>query len=175
MIPVFVASCISTLSIAFASDKLKHRAGFALLECVISITGYIIILNEKHDSVNARYGALYLISSGAFAALPAAWIMLLNNVSGVYKTAWAGGMEIGVGNAGGFVAALGFPSSEAPFYWRGFRTTFSLMCVTAVLVCVYTAGLWMENRLKRAGKRDYLLREDGHNLGDAHPGFIYTY
>ena len=175
IIPIFVASSISTLTIAFISDKLKHRAGLALVGCFIAVIGYIIILNQDHVSINVRYGALYLISAGSFAALPAAWILLLNNVSGTYKTAWAVGMEIGLGNGGGFVAALSFQQKNAPFYWTGFRTTFSLLCMSIGLICVYVGGLWYENKQKRAGKRDHLLSEEGDNLGDAHPEFFFTY
>lgn len=175
VIPIFIAASISTLSFAFISDKLKHRAGITLISCFIAIIGYIIILNQEHVSVNARYGALYLIASGSFAALPGAWILLLNNVSGSYKTAFAMGMEIGLGNGGGFVASLSFQSKDAPFYWSGFRTTFSLMCMAVGLICIYVAGLWYENKQKRAGNRNGLLIEEGDNLGDAHPEFIYTY
>lgn len=175
VIPIFVVASATTLAIAYLSDKLKHRTGFALLGCVIAIAGYIILLNQSHVSVNVRYGALYLISAGSLAVLPAAWILLLNNVSGSYKVAFAIGMEIGLGNAGGFVASLTFQNKDAPYYWTGFKTTFSLMCAAAGFICLYTAGLWYENKQKRAGKRDHLLSEDGDNLGDAHPQFIYTY
>jgi hypothetical protein len=175
VIPIFVAASISTLTFAFISDKLKHRAGVALTGCFIAIIGYIIILNQEHVSVNARYGALFLIASGSFAALPGAWILLLNNVSGSYKTAFAMGMEIGLGNGGGFVASFSFQSKDAPFYWTGFKTTCSLMCMAIGLICIYVVGLWYENKQKRSGKRDYLLNEEGDNLGDAHPEFIYTY
>lgn len=175
VIPIFIASAITTLSIAFISDRLKHRAGLALVCCFLSIIGYIILLNQEHVSVNARYGALYLISAGSFAALPAAWILLLNNVSGAYKIAWALGVETGLGNAGGFVASLSFQANSAPYYWQGFKNTFSLMCMATFLICVYTAGLWYSNKQKRAGKRDHLLKEEGDNLGDDHPRFFYTY
>lgn len=175
VIPIFVVASATTLTCAYISDKLKHRAGVALAGCFIAIVGYIVILNQERVSVNARYGALYLIASGSFAALPGAWILLLNNVSGSYKTAFAMGMEIGLGNGGGFVASFSFQSKAAPFYWTGFRTTFSLMCMAMGLICLYSAGLWHENKQKRSGKRDYLLEEEGDNLGDAHPEFIYTY
>ncbi|KAL7952658.1 major facilitator superfamily domain-containing protein [Trichoderma compactum] len=175
VIPIFVAASATTLASAYISDKLKHRAGVAIAGCFIAIIGYIIILNQEHVSVNVRYGALYLIASGSFAALPGAWILLLNNVSGSYKTAFAMGMEIGLGNGGGFVASFSFQSKAAPFYWTGFRTTFSLMCMAIGLICFYVAGLWYENRQKRLGKRNHLLEEEGDNLGDAHPHFIYTY
>lgn len=84
-------------------------------------------------------------------------------------------MEIGLGNGGGFIVSFCFQSRKAPFYWTGFRTTFSLMCMAMGLICVYVVGLWYENGQKRAGKRDYLLLEERDNLGDAHPEFIYTY
>lgn len=175
VIPIFIAASISTLAIAYASDKLKHRAGFALAGCFIAIIGYIILLNQDHVPVNARYGALYLVASGSFAVLPGAWILLLNNVSGSYKTAFAVAMEIGLGNVGGFVASFSFQAQEAPFYWTGFKITCSLMCMAAGCICAFVVGLWYENRQKLAGKRDYLTGEGSDNLGDAHPEFIYTY
>ncbi|OBT41015.1 hypothetical protein VE00_08240 [Pseudogymnoascus sp. WSF 3629] len=175
IIPIFIAASVTTLALAYISDKLKHRAGLALTGCFIAIIGYIILLNQRHVSVNARYGALYLIASGSFAALPGAWMLLLNNVSGSYKTAFAIGMEIGLGNGGGFIASLSFQAKAAPFYWTGFRTTFSLMCMATGFICLYVVGLWYENKQKRAGKMDHLLDEEGDNLGDAHPQFIYTY
>ncbi|KAH6605469.1 hypothetical protein Trco_007176 [Trichoderma cornu-damae] len=175
VIPIFIAASISTLTFAYISDKLKHRAGVALTGCFIAIIGYIILLSQEHVSVNARYGALYLIALGSFAALPGAWILLLNNVSGSYKTAFAMGMEIGLGNGGGFVASFSFPSKAAPFYWTGFKTTCSLMSMAIGLICIYVVGLWYENRQKQLGKRDHLLDEEGDNLGDSHPEFIYTY
>lgn len=125
--------------------------------------------------MDIRYGALYLIASGSFSVLPAAWISLLNNVSGSYKTAFAVGMEIGLGNAGGFVASLSFQSKAAPFYWKGFKTTFSLISAAILFICLFALGLWYENREKRSGRRDHVLEEEGDNIGDAHPEFIYTY
>ncbi|KAJ4163355.1 hypothetical protein LMH87_005090 [Akanthomyces muscarius] len=175
VIPIFVAASAFTLAVAYASDKLRHRTGFALLGCFVAILGYVVLLNQDRVPVNARYGALYLIAAGSFSVLPSAWILLLNNVAGAYKTAFAVGMEIGLGNAGGFVASLAFQSKTAPHYWLGFRLSCGLMCMAFTLICVYAAGLWWENKQKRAGKRDYLLEEEGDNLGDAHPRFIYTY
>ena len=49
------------------------------------------------------------------------------------------------------------------------------MCVTTGLIALYTVGLWYENKQKLAGKRDHILKEEGDNVGDAHPKFIYTY
>lgn len=175
VIPIFVVASVSTLIMAYASDKLKHRSGFAMLGCVITIAGYIILLQGKSVSVNARYGALYLVASGSFAALPAAWMLLLNNVSGSYKTAFAVGMEIGLGNVGGFVASTSFPAKSGPLYLPGFRTACGLICAALALVGIYVLGLWLENREKRRGKRDHLLDEQGDNLGDDHPQFIFTY
>ncbi|OAA73217.1 Major facilitator superfamily domain, general substrate transporter [Cordyceps fumosorosea ARSEF 2679] len=173
VIPIFVAAAAWTLAIAYASDRLRHRAGFALLGCVVALAGYAVLLTE--DSPGARYGALYLVAAGSFGVLPSAWVLLLNNVAGAYKTAFAVGMQIGLGNAGGFVASLAFQARTAPRYRMGFRLCGGLMGVAFLTVCVYVAGLWWENRRKRAGKRDHLLEEEGDNLGDAHPRFIYTY
>jgi hypothetical protein len=116
------------------------------------------------------------MSVGAYISLPLLWLMLVNNVSGTYKIAFAIGMEIGVGNVGGIVAALVFQGSEAPFYTTGYNVSLGVVCAAAFLATVYVFALWRENKARDAGKRDHLLSHpDADNLGDDHPHFRYGY
>jgi hypothetical protein len=176
VIPIFIASAVSALIIAFASDHLRHRFGFAIIGYAITSIGFIILLCEKHVSVNARYGALYLASIGTYICLPMMWVMLINNVSGKYKTAYALGMEIGLGNAGGIVSSLIFQSKNAPLYTSGYAASLGLTLAAAFLLCGFVIGLFFENKKRAAGKRDYRLDgKDADNLGDDHPHFKFAY
>ena len=95
VIPIFLASAAGTLAVSFASDKLRHRFGFTMFGYILTAAGLLIMMNQKSVSINTKYGALYLMSVGAYISLPTLWMMLVNNVSGSYKTAFAIGVEIG--------------------------------------------------------------------------------
>ncbi|KAH6672400.1 putative salicylate hydroxylase [Halenospora varia] len=106
VIPIFAAASVACLTTAFASDKLKHRSAFALLGYVMSAVGAGILMNQSHVSIHVKYGALFFMGCGAYICLPMLWTMLVNNVSGSYKTGIAIGIEVGIGNFGGIASAL---------------------------------------------------------------------
>jgi hypothetical protein len=171
-----VASAIVTLTVAFVSDRLKHRTGFALLGYAITGAGLLIMMNQQSLSSKTKYAALYLMAFGAYISMPLVWTMLANNVSGAYKTAYAIGMETGLGSVGGIISAWIFQGSQAPLYKTGYNVSFGAVCVAAFLTCVYVLGLWLENRARDAGKRDHrLTAPDADNLGDDHPHFRFGY
>jgi hypothetical protein len=104
------------------------------------------------------------------------WTMLVNNVSGSYKTGFAVAMEVGLGNFGGIASALVFQGMQAPKYSEGYKTILAMSCVAAVLVVLYTLALWRENKARDAGKRDgRLMDPDVDSFGDDHPLFLYGY
>lgn len=176
VVPIFMASSVITLTIAFISDKIKHRAGFALLGYVITGAGLLIMMNQKSVSAGTKYAALYLMAFGAYISMPVVWTMLANNVSGAYKIAYAIGMQTGLGSVGGIISAWIFQGSQAPLYQTGYNVSFGAVCVAAGLTIVLVVGLWLENRARDAGKRDHrLTAPDADNLGDDHPHFRFGY
>jgi sugar phosphate permease len=176
VIPIFVASAVATLSIAYISDKIKHRGGFAIIGFCITGTGLLILINQNAVSANTKYGALYLMSIGAYISMPLVWTMLANNVSGAYKTAFAVGVETSLGSVGGVISAWIFKGSEAPLYTSGYKINFGAVCIVGFLTLVLMGGFWLENRARDAGKRDHRLEApDADNLGDDHPHFRFTY
>ena len=122
--------------------------------------------------------ALYFVETGSYISLPLLWSMMANNVSGKYKTAIATGLQIGLGGSGGIITSLIFPATEAPLYKKGFAVCLALLVMAAVLSGVFVLGLWLENRKRNRGERDYRLSlpaEELGNLGDDHPGFRFVY
>ncbi|TEY32577.1 hypothetical protein BOTCAL_0721g00020 [Botryotinia calthae] len=175
-IPVFVAAAVSSLAFSFLSDYFKHRTGFAIFGYVMIIAGAIVLLNEEHVNAHTRYGAVYLLACGIYIAVPIIWTILPNNVAGTYKTGIAIAIQVGIGNLGGIASTLCFASTKAPSFVLGYTTIVWMTCCAAGLLFIYMFLLWIENRAREAGKRDYLLeREDVDKLGDRHPSFRYTY
>lgn len=146
VIPIFVAAMVGTLATAYTSDKLKHRASFALLGYLLTIAGSSILVNQAQVSPNTKYGALYLMAIGSYISLPILWTILVNNVSGSHKIGIAVALQVGLGNLGGIASALVFQGKQAPLYTQGYHTILYMSIVAAGLVVVYTVGLWLENR-----------------------------
>ncbi|KFY44871.1 hypothetical protein V494_01269 [Pseudogymnoascus sp. VKM F-4513 (FW-928)] len=176
VIPIFIASAAATLAVSYASDKLKHRYGFAMFGWLLTLIGLVIMINQRSVSVKARYAALYLISIGGYISVPQLWTLLVNNCSGSYKIAFAVGFEMGLGNMGGIISSLTFQGSQGPFYDMGYRVNLGLVCAAMVLATGYVGGMWWENKQRDQGKRNHLLEgEEKDNLGDDHPLFRYGF
>lgn len=177
-IPIFLVSAVATLVSAVGSDRLRHRYAFAMTGYAITLIGLIMFFCQKSLSPGALYAALYLVSIGTYTTLPLVWTMCVNNVSGYYKTSIASGLCVGFGNAGGIIASCIFVSTEAPYYWTGFRVDFACTVVAAALTTGLLVGLRAENSKRDKGGRDYrfnLPAEEVENLGDDHPNFRFVY
>lgn len=175
-IPVFVAAAASALISSFLSDYFKHRTAFAIFGYSMIISGASILLYQKHVDGHTKYGAVYLLACGIYVALPMLWTILTNNIAGSYKMGIAIAIQVSIGNLGGIASTLCFASTQAPFFVLGYTTIVAMTSCAVGLISFYTFFLWIENRARAAGKRDYLL-EGGNvnNLGDLHPAFRYTY
>lgn len=88
-------------------------------------------------------------------------------------TAWASS----VGQLGGIISALAFPSKDGPQYVPGIMINVGLSAL-GVVCAVWLSGwaVW-ENRQREMGKRDHLRQlpqEELENLGEKHPDFRFT-
>jgi hypothetical protein len=177
-IPVYIVAAVLTLCAALLRDYFRHRFAFALSGCMIATVGYSILLAQQLVTTDIRYFALFAVVGGGFIAQPIMIGWLSNNMSGHYKQAIASAVQIGFGNCGGFVASNIFIQGEAPGYRSGYGTSLGLIWVTAISATVMFLVLYLENRRRSSGGRDYLLgmeESDVNNLGDAHPHFRFTY
>ena len=68
-VPPWVVTFTLSMIVAAASDHYKRRYIFILPLLLISVIGMVVLLTI-HDSVNARYGALFLVVMGEYAAAP---------------------------------------------------------------------------------------------------------
>ena len=68
-VPPWVATFVLSMIVATASDYYKKRYIFILPLLLVSVVGMIVLLTIRED-VSARYGALFLVVMGEFAAAP---------------------------------------------------------------------------------------------------------
>ena len=68
-VPPWAAAFGFSMLVAFLSDRLKHRFLFAIIPICISITGFAI-LTTTHHNTHLEYGALFMVTSGTYSAMP---------------------------------------------------------------------------------------------------------
>ncbi|KAI2617222.1 MFS general substrate transporter [Hypomontagnella submonticulosa] len=179
-IPVYAASAVGMVTVAYLSDRLKHRYGFIILGCTISTVGYVMLLSQNNGgglSSDAKYGAMFLVSVGGFICPPMALAWLSNNVSGHWKRAFSSAIQVALGNVAGIVAAVIFREQESPRYPTGYGTSIAFMWLGSLAATVLFLGMWVENRKRDRGVRDGRLgcpKEELENMGDWHPSFRFT-
>ncbi|CAI6095906.1 unnamed protein product [Clonostachys chloroleuca] len=168
---------VITLTVAIFSDRLKHRFGFILLGCLITTTGYGILLATPYVPVEARYFALYLITCGCWLTQPVTVVWLNNNLGGHYKRGVGAAIQLSIGNCSGIVASNIFLPAQAPRYLLGYGLGLGFVWLCVLAACTFNIWIRRENKIRDAGGRDDRLdlpEEERNNLGDDHPSFRFT-
>lgn len=176
-IPIYLAAAAVTLTGAIFSDRLKHRFGFILLGCGLSIVGYAILLATPYVPIGARYFALYLLSCGCWLAQPITVVWLNNNLGGHYKRGIGAAIQLSIGNVSGIVSSNIFLPHQAPRYILGYGIGLGFAWLCVISAFVFDFWIRRENNLREAGERDYLLslgEDELNNLGDDHPSFRFV-
>jgi hypothetical protein len=89
-------------------DKSWHffnRYCFTILGLTLAMIGYAILLHSKAVTPGTRYMAIYFVSTGGFITQLIAVAWLNSNMGGHYKRGIAAAVQIGLGNAGGWLRA----------------------------------------------------------------------
>jgi predicted MFS family arabinose efflux permease len=102
-VPPWVAAFGFSMCLAFASDRVLHRFGFVIFAICVAITGFAILISV-HDNKDLQYGSLFLVTCGAYSAMPliVGWFNL--NVGGHTRRAVGSAWQVGFGNIGGIIA-----------------------------------------------------------------------
>ncbi|KAI9924420.1 hypothetical protein MW887_007046 [Aspergillus wentii] len=113
--PWAVAFCFS-MTIAYLSDKLRHRFAFTLLPMMVAMAGYGILLNLHGTSTrHAQYAALFLVTSGCYSTMPVIVCWFSMNLGGHRRRSVGTAWQIGFGNIGGVIST---PSTKMRAKWR---------------------------------------------------------
>lgn len=147
-VPPYVVGAFFTVLFPFLSWRFDQRLIFFVICPPLMMTGYIMFLASEDSMV--RYGATFIIASGAFAfgALCTAHVSA-NVVSDTARSS-AIGTTVMFGNIGGLISTWSFLPFDAPNYHIGN----GLNLATSSMTLVLGASLWMyitwDNRRRRA-------------------------
>lgn len=83
-VPPYVAACLIAIAIAYTSDKTRRRGIFLAVATLFPIAGFSILRWSRN--VDARYAAVFLITTGAFPGGPGFMSWGINSKSFLFET-----------------------------------------------------------------------------------------
>lgn len=137
------------------------------------MVGYIMFLATQNARV--RYGAIFIITTGAFNGGALCNAQVSANVVSDTARSSAIGTNVMFGNVGGLIATWAFLPFDGPNFPIG--NGLNLAAQAAVLISGIILGLWMTHDNKKRKHVDVHAKIDGLNqkqVGDLdwrHPGF----
>ncbi|KAH8597839.1 MFS transporter [Bisporella sp. PMI_857] len=176
-IPVYGVCIVVAYMTSYLSDRLRHRYAFTMVGILICTIGYSMLLRQNGLDTQAKYLAIFFVTSGLYMMQPITIVWLANNLRGHYKCAFGSAIQIAIGNLGGIIGSNIFLQSEIPTYRTGYSVSLGAMWFSGVLCTLFYLGLMRENRKRTRGDRDWRLRgpaDEVENLGDDHPDFRFT-
>lgn len=70
VVPVLAVAGLAALISAYVSDRLWHRLGFAQFGYLLSVIGFVLLLEQRHIPTSIRYTALYFVMARSYTTLP---------------------------------------------------------------------------------------------------------
>jgi MFS family permease len=172
-VPPYVVGAFFTVLFPYLSWKFDRRTIFFIGSAPLMICGYIMFLVSVNPHV--RYGATFIIASGAFSfgALCNAQVSA-NVVSDTARSA-AIGTNVMFGNIGGLIATWSFLPFDGPNYKIG--NGLNLATSSTILILSILLLLWMAADNKLREKRDVdsevggLSQKQIQDMDWRHPAF----
>ncbi|KAK9899769.1 MFS general substrate transporter [Cystobasidium minutum MCA 4210] len=149
-VPPYIVSLSTVLLFPYLSWKLDKRLIFFILSAPLMMAGYVMFLATTNGHV--RYGATFLITSGAFSfgALTNAQVSA-NLLSDTSRSAGIGA-NVMMGNIGGLISTWAFLPFDGPNYPIG--NGLNLATSTTILILCFALYFWQIYDNKRRDKRD---------------------
>jgi hypothetical protein len=172
-VPPYVVGAFFTVFFPFLSWRFDKRNIFFIISAPLMMIGYIMFLASENSSV--RYGATFIIASGAFSfgALCNAQVSA-NTVSDTARSS-AIGTNVMFGNIGGLISTWSFLPKDAPNFHIG--NGLNLATSSTMLFCSIGLLFWMFADNKKRDKKNIDTELEGldqkhiQDLDWRHPAF----
>jgi MFS family permease len=172
-VPPWATAFGFSMLVAFFSDKLRHRFLFTLIPICVSIAGFAILITT-HYNHHLEYGALFLITSGTYSAMPIIVCWFTMNLGGHHRRAVGAAWQIGFGNIGGIIATYSFTKSDkVHFYHKGYSICLGFICLSATSCVLYFVACTMQNKRKEKIRDVGLTEYEKIEMGDMSPDYRY--
>lgn len=149
-VPPYVVGAFFTVLFPYLSWKIDRRNMFYIICAPLMMCGYIMFLASTNPQV--RYGATFLIASGAFAFGALCNAQVAANVVSDTARSSAIGTTVMFGNIGGLISTWSFLPFDAPNYHTGNGLNFATS--TTLFILAILSLLWMVADNKKRDKRD---------------------
>lgn len=176
-VPPYAVGAVATLTIPYISSKIDRRTRFFILCAPLMMIGYIMFLATDTAQGLVRYGATFLITTGAFSFGALTNAQVSANVVTDTARSSAIGMNVMCGNIGGLISTWSFLSNDAP----DFPTGNGLNLATSAMILILSTGLfvWMrrdngkraENQARGEEELAGMGRKEVEDLDWRHPKF----
>lgn len=167
--PPSVAAALVAFGFAMVADHKRVRAPIIAVQCLISITGLMLIAYAKNNGV--RYFGIFLGLAGAQGNIPAILAYQSNNIRSQSKRAVGSALQIGFGAIGGIIASTTFRQRDAPRYSTGLWVSTGLQFGMLFILIMTSSYFWKKNKSVDA------QQESGETIKplEGLAGFKYTY
>jgi peptidoglycan/LPS O-acetylase OafA/YrhL len=149
-VPPYVVGAFFTVLFPFLSWRFDKRNIFFIISAPLMMIGYIMFLASNNASV--RYGATFLIASGAFAFGALCNAQVSANVISDTARSSAIGTNVMFGNIGGLISTWSFLPKDAPDYHIG--NGLNLATSSTTLLVSIALLFWMYSNNKKRESRD---------------------
>lgn len=172
-VPPWAAAFAFAMVIAYVSDKARHRFIFALIPICICISGFAILI-AVHNHKHVQYGALFLVTMGAYSAMPVIVCWFNMNLGGHHRRAVGTAWQVGFGNIGGIIAVYAFLAKDAPKYITGYSICIAFVSLSGISCAIYFVMCALQNRRRDKAPTDLgLTQYEMTELGDMSPTYRY--
>jgi MFS family permease len=162
--PPYGPPVITILATAWLSDRVKHRSGFIIANCLLCILGLCLTAFAKANAV--RYFGTFLINIGNGGASTGILAYSSNNVVSYSKRTVQTAVTIMLSGTSGIIATVVFRTRDAPRYIPGISVVIASQVLLLAMVLITSFHFRRLNKLSREGKRSEPL--------EGQPGFFYT-
>ncbi|KAJ4357778.1 High-affinity nicotinic acid transporter [Didymosphaeria variabile] len=98
-VPPWAAAFGFAMTVAWFSDRLKHRFLFCIFPICVAIAGFAILISV-HNNRELQYAALFLVAMGCYTAMPVIVCWFNMNLGGHHRRAIGSAWQVGFGNIG---------------------------------------------------------------------------
>lgn len=170
-VPPWAAAFVFSMLIAAFSDWLRHRYLFTILPILVAISGFAVLVSI-HSDRDVQYGALFMASSGVYAAMPIIVCWFQMNLGGHHRRAVGTAWQVGFGNIGGIIATYIFDTP--PRFIKGYSICLGFICLAALSCSAYLVACWAQNRQRaKAGPNLSLTEYEKTEKGDLNTEYRY--
>ncbi|RBR18081.1 hypothetical protein FVER53590_04332 [Fusarium verticillioides] len=121
-VPPYVVASGLTIVAAHFSDKTQRRGLFVISSLNTALIGFAIAIttSDRPDLGGVTYAGCFIACCGFYPAFPGIVAWLANNAAGPYKRAISIGLQLSLGNLGGFVGSDIYLARQRPAYRLGY-------------------------------------------------------